>query len=74
MNDPMICKATGCSRTVSKFGDLVCAGHWKLTPHDLRQLLIREQNARPHKRKRERVVAAAGLVIAFLETVKIQLP
>lgn len=74
MNDPWICKATGCTRRVSKFGDLVCTCHWKLTPHDLRQLLIKEQTARPHKRKRERVVAAAGLVIAFLETVKIQLP
>lgn len=72
--DVWTCKATGCSRQVEKIGDLVCAGHWRLTPRDLRCLLNKEQRARESKAKQGRVVAAAGLIIAYLETVKIQLP
>lgn len=72
--DPMLCKATGCQRQVGKLGDLVCPAHWRRVPRDLRQLMIREQTARDVPQKRERVIAAAGLVIAFLETLVIQLP
>lgn len=68
------CHATGCMRKVSKVGHLVCDGHWKLLPRDLRRLLHNEQNARWSKQKQDRVVAAAGLCIAYLEDVKIQLP
>ena len=59
---------------MNKVGDLVCPGHWKMVPHDLRQLLIREQYKRESKEKKERVVATAGLVLAYLETCLIQLP
>lgn len=70
----MRCKHEGCNRLVAKMGDLVCAGHWRMVPRDLRQLLIREQYKRESKEKQDRVVATAGLVLAYLETCKIQLP
>ena len=57
-----------------KVGDLVCPAHWRLVPRDLRQLLITEQYKPLSKEKGQRVIAAAGLVLAFLETLKIQLP
>jgi hypothetical protein len=72
--DPKICKHDGCTRAVAKLGDLVCSAHWRLVPRDLRQILIREQYKRESKEKKERVVAAAGLVLAYLETCKIILP
>lgn len=68
------CHHEGCSRKVGKVGDLVCPAHWRLVPRDLRQLLIREQTAFDSKKKKARTVAAAGLVLAYLETLKIQLP
>ena len=68
------CHVPGCMRMPFQVGDLVCPAHWRLVPRDLRQLLITEQYKPLSKQKQGRVVAAAGLVLAFLETIKIQLP
>ena len=72
--DPWQCHEPKCARKVTKFGDLVCPGHWKMLPRDLRQLLLAEQRKPNSRAKQDRVVATAGLVLAYLETCLIQLP
>jgi hypothetical protein len=52
----------------------VCAAHWGRVPRDLRRLMIKEQTAFQSKHKKARVIAAAGLIIAYLETLLIDLP
>jgi tRNA(Met) C34 N-acetyltransferase TmcA len=68
------CQAPKCNRKVERVGDLVCAAHWRRVPRDLRRLMIKEQTAFQSKHKKARVIAAAGLIIAYLETLLIDLP